>query len=149
MAGETNLTVEARAFGGYLLGSDPPEESIRRYAEANRTLFPDPPDGPDATLVAFVLRHPWSLGPLESAAGLLRPRSRLRRKLVVMLAILETDPTFSDRFEAHCPGRPRAVLQLPWLAVRSGAKLLAGIPLYPIARLSRRAAPAVGSGEDE
>jgi hypothetical protein len=145
MAMNPSVAAEARVLGRYLLGVDPRPELVERYREANCALFPEPPDPADAALLAFALRHRWSLGPLESALGWLAPRALLRRKLVVMTAILETEPALAVRFEAVCPGRARAVARLIGLGVRSSMKTLAGIVLYPLARRSR----PIAAGSDE
>jgi len=135
MAALEALEAEARRFGRYLMGGDLPEALVERYREANLALFPDLPSPADAAVLEFVRRHPWSLPPLESALGLIRPGALLRRKLVVLLAILETEPRFADSFGALTPGRPGAVLRLLGLGLSSTVKLAGGFLLYPFAKL--------------
>jgi len=117
---------EGRLIGRYLTGADLPDELVARYVEASRTLFPDGPSTADATVLEFVRRHPWSLPPLESALGLLRPSALLRRKIVVMMAILETEPRFADRFDPVCPGPIGVLWRLCGLGLSSATKLGAG-----------------------
>lgn len=141
------LEAEARRIGRYLVGADVPQALVQRYREANLALFPEMPAPGDAAVLEFVRCHPWSLPPLESALGLIRPGALLRRKLVVMMAILETEPRFSDRFDALTPGRAGAVLRLLGLALSSAAKMAAGILLYPFAQLlGARGAASHGRG---
>jgi hypothetical protein len=135
MARREALTAEARRIGRYFLGEDPPEDLVDRYREASLVLFPGTPDPADGGVLDFVHRHPWSLPLLESALGLLRPQALLRRKTVVMMAVLETDPRFADRFEAHCPGRAGAIVRLSGLGLSSAVKIVGGLLLYPLARL--------------
>ena len=134
MDGREPLAAEGRLIGRYLAGIDPPGELVARYAEASRELFPDGATSTDEACLDFVLRHDWSLGPLESALGLIRPDSLLRRKIVVMTAILETDPRFAERFDARCPGPARAILALAWLGLASSVKIVAGAALYAFVR---------------
>ena len=129
------LEREARRIGRYLVGGDLPQELVERYQAANLALFPETPSETDGAILEFVRRHPWSLPPLESALGLIRPDALLRRKLVVMTAILETEPRFAGDFEALAPGRAGAVVRLMGLGLSSAAKVAAGILLYPFARL--------------
>jgi len=135
MGNNDTLDAEARRIGRYLVGGDLPDEMIERYREANRCLFPDTPSPEDGALLDFVRRQAWSLPLLESALGLIRPEALLRRKLVVLMAILETEPRFAGHFEAVAPGRTYAVLRLLGLGISSVFKVLGGLLLYPFARL--------------
>jgi len=135
MAATEVLEAEARRIGHYLVGVDVSETLVERYREANHILFPDRPSPTDAAVLEFVRRHPWSLPPLESALGLIRPGALLRRKLVVMTAILETDPRFADSFGALEPGRSGAILRLLGLGLSSTVKVAGGFLLYPFAKL--------------
>ena len=97
MPDDAALAVEARTFARYLVGRVPPDESVARYVDASHALFPAPPASEESVL-AFARRHPWSVGFLDAASGLLRPGSLLRSKLLVMAAILEASPAFADDF---------------------------------------------------
>lgn len=102
MPDDAALAAEARTFARYLVGRMPSDDIVARYVDASRTLFPAPP-APEESVLAFARRHPWSVGFLDAASGLLRPGSLLRSKILVMAAILEASPTFADDF------LPRAV----------------------------------------
>ncbi len=129
------LQSEAHRLGRYLGTSDLPQELADRYREANLALFPEPPSDADSAVLECVRRHPWSLPLLESALGLIRPDALLRRKLVVMMAILETEPGLAENFEALTPGPAGAVLRLVGLGISSAVKIAAGILLYPCVKL--------------
>jgi hypothetical protein len=101
-------------------------------------LFPEPPAPADAALVRFACERPWSVPFLDAAAGLLAPSSRLRAKILVMAAILETTPALADEF------LPQSDVPLGTLALRLVAAGLAaagyalgGVALLPVARRSR------------
>ena len=131
------VDVEARAFARYLVGRTPPAEIVERYRAADATLFATPPAAVDASLVAFVRRHPWSVWFLDPAVGLLRPGSLLRNKVLVMAAILETSPAFADEFLSR-PVHP-VVLALRVIGLGTLAVLRAGLGmvLYPAAARAR------------
>lgn len=127
---------EADLFSRYLLGADPAPELADRYARACDRLFPTPPSAPDAALVAFALRHPRLLPALDSAAAILRPGSLLRRKILVMAAILEATPSGADHFLP----RPHTRMGLAFLLLRTtasaAANLAVGVPALWLAQRS-------------
>ena len=108
------LAGEARLFGRYLVGREPGEAPVERYVAACRTHFPEAARADDAAVLAWVRRHPWSVGMLDAASGLLRPGGPLRNRILLMAAILESTPEFADHF------LPRQVGPLA-LALRVGA----------------------------
>src|SRR5690242_14802580 len=131
------LDMEAQAFGRYLVGRTPPAELVARYRAANETLFTAPISAEDAALVAFARRHPWSVGPLDAAAGLFRPASALRNKILVMAAILEATPAFADEFLLP-PVRPLALaLRVTGLGLATVARTVFGVALLPLAARAR------------
>jgi hypothetical protein len=128
--GRDSLTLEGTVIGRYLLGVDPPEILIDRYRRANESLFGDPVPDEDRIVLDFVHAHPWSLSLLDSGLGLVRPRSRLRKKMVVMLAILETTPRFAADFEPCAAGRVGTIARLIGHAAVAAARVVAGLVLY-------------------
>ena len=127
------LEREAVHFARYLVGRDPPAELVARYARANRLLFRRPASEADEALVAFVRRHPWSVSLLDAACGWLRPGARLREKIVVMAAVLETTPEFADEFLPHTAGPAALITRLAGLGLVAAARALLGALLLPIA----------------
>src|SRR5512143_1015135 len=92
------LALEARRFARYLVGREATEAQVERYVAACRTHFAEPLSPEDAAVLAWARHHPWSIGPLDGAAGLLRPGGTLRNRILLMAAILETTPEFADHF---------------------------------------------------
>lgn len=115
----------------YLVGSAPPEAVRRRYDDGVGRLFPDAL-GPGADALAFALRHPWALGPLDACAALFAPSSLLRHKLLFMLALLETTPELAGWFEPRSAPFPIAVLELAVLGARALVSLAVGLVLWPL-----------------
>ena len=121
----------------YLLGRESPIEAAQRYAAGCARLFVDPASPEDSSLMTFVRRHPWSLPPLDAACGLLHPRSLLRQKLILMLAILETIPGIADAFVAVPEPRLAVLLRLAATGFAASLKIAAGVVLLPAARRAR------------
>jgi hypothetical protein len=121
---------EACAFARYLVGRVPPPELVDRYGQACRQLFADPAPRDQEALVAFARRHAWSVGLLDAAAGWLQPAGRLRGKLLVMAAILETSPEFAEEFLPRRASLPVLLWALLLQGLRAGAGIAAGLPLY-------------------
>ena len=125
---------EARAFGRYLVGAEPPQELIERYRVATARLFPDAADPCDEALVDFAARHAWSVAPLDAAAALVRRDSRLREKLLVMAAVLETTPRFADDFLPRACGRLALLGRLTGIGLRAIGETAVGLALYAVIR---------------
>ncbi len=122
---------EGILYARYLVGRVPPSGVLQRWAEARILLFDSPPDAADAALLSFVSRHAWSLGPLEAACAWLRPQSEMRRRLLVMAALLEAAPEGADDFLP----RQTDLLTVPKLALlglAAGVRTLAGFLLWPL-----------------
>lgn len=132
------LEAEARIFARYLVGRPPAPEVVARYREASRALWPDAPGPGDAERLAFVRRHPWSVGPIDAAAALLDPGGQLRCKVLVTAAILETTTAHAEDFLP----RTVSVRALLWRMAASGttavAQAVLGALLWPLAGRSRR-----------
>ncbi len=94
---DKQLGLEASLLGSYLLGKQPSSFAIDLYLEAMQrnsiTLTMD-----EEKLLEFILNNPWSIGMVDGALALLKPQSAIRRKLFVMLAILEACPEYCKLF---------------------------------------------------
>jgi hypothetical protein len=130
---DDELDAEARAFARYLVRRTPPPELVVRYREASRVLFSAPTDPADAAVVRFAVRHPWSVGLLDAAAGFRRPGGLLRSKLLVTSAILEASPTFADEFLPRSVGALRLAGTIAAAGTLAVLRLLLGVPLHALA----------------
>ena len=135
---EETLSAEALLLSRYLLGRGPQEETVARYVTANRRLFAEPFEPRDAAVLDYCRRHPRALPLLDAGAGLVAGQSLLRKKILVMAAILETTTSCAPDFlPAPTPG-PALAVQLLGLALAAGCKSLAGTALWLVASRSRR-----------
>lgn len=85
---------EARIFGRYVIGRDIDDAAAELYARAASVLDYDGSD----ELVRFALEQPRLLGALDGVLALINPGTLLRRKLLLMAAILEARPDYCDAF---------------------------------------------------
>ncbi len=127
---DDNLEIEGRVFGRYLVGRTPSDTLVERYCEANRTLFATPPADHDAAVIAFARRHSWSVGLLDAAAGLLRAGGPLRSKLLILAAILEASPDFSEDFLPRQERWPALGLRLVCVAAVAVVQTFCGVVLH-------------------
>ena len=85
---------EARAFGRYVVGCEIEQRARDLYVRASRELRYESHD----RVTQFALAHPWSIGALDAALALTKSDAPLRKKLLLMAAILETQPEYCDAF---------------------------------------------------
>ena len=133
MPDDSVLEAEARIFGRYLVGRTPTPEVALRYRDACRALWPGPPAPGDARRLAFVRRHPWSVGPLDAAAALLDPGGQLRSKVLVTAAILETTTAHADDFLPRTLPLPALFVRLAVSGTAAVALAVLGTLLWPLA----------------
>jgi hypothetical protein len=127
------LADESRSITHYLLGKEPPHDLVQRYIEANAILFSGGSSSSDLAMVAFVQRNPWSLPYLDSALSILRPDCLLRNKILLMVAILEATPQFTDAFRPEPFSIPQFFWRMGKYGISSIVKFLTGVLVYPFA----------------
>lgn len=69
---------------------------------------------------------------LDAATAVSRGGSLFRKKLLVMMAILETTPELADRTEPRSPGLGRLVWRLGTSGARAAFQLAAGLALTAV-----------------
>jgi len=127
----SELREEGRQIARYLLDVEPSPEILDRYVAGCRKLWASVSEEPETR---WWRRHPHWLPLLDAAAGLVRPQSLVRKKVLFMAALLEATPEHAGFFL-------RPPLRMPWLLVRlaaSGAwavaKAVVGLPVLWWAR---------------
>ena len=126
------LRAEVRVFATYLVGTAPELSLSERYVAACRKLL-EPGTEAEQAAVAWAVRHPGALAHLDGAAGLLRPDSLLRRKLLLVAALLEATPRHADAFLPVRSSAPGLVLRLAWTGIAAAYHALVGAVLLRIA----------------
>lgn len=127
------LEDEARVFGAVITGTGPDAYVASQYARAHQHLPLQPVTAFDDILLAFAARGSWSLRAADGYARFFAPTSALRRKLAVLVAILESAAP-SDQAFMSSEETPAAVMaQL--LVTGVGFALLLGVGVVALAPL--------------
>ena len=127
---EAVLRKECRQISRYLLNVEPATEIIDRYVTACRKLWATEQE-PE---LLWWQKHPRMLPLLDAATGLLRPQSLLRKKILLVAALLETTPAHSEFFLRPPPRMPWILMTLAGQVTLAAAKTLLGIPVLWWAR---------------
>lgn len=139
-----DLERQCRLFSLYLVSREPSGYVTAQYLEAHRTH----PEFSNVRLDFFnrtLLRAALTSRPAASAADayarILAPRSMLRKKLILLLALLEISPGSFDALEAPTAGSTaRAYVALAGRCARFAVLLaLSSIFLLPTQLVSRAA----------
>lgn len=134
------LAAECRVFTRHLLGEDPAPAVIDAYVAAHaRAPHYEAETAFDPRLLGIAVRHRWLTRLADAYGRLLAPTGLLRRKLVLLLAILETTPPHYRRVDAPLAGSPAATvaaLAAHGLAAAVGAAvgLVVFAPLHLVSR---------------
>lgn len=131
---DRELKEEAVLITKYLLDYSPTEELCKRYIEANRVLLDNYNSKSNSHELGFIRLHPWALPFIDAAAGLLSPGSIVRKKVLLMAAILETSPVYADYFLHRADNHLSLLVNIVWNGLRIVFKLSVGIPIYILAR---------------
>ncbi|HEX5045192.1 MAG TPA: hypothetical protein VFV75_20015 [Candidatus Polarisedimenticolaceae bacterium] len=128
MSATASLEAECRRFTAYLLDAPPSPYVIACYVRAHRvTSAFEPRDRFDRVALRLAARTPRLA---DAHARLFAPASALRRKLVLLLAILETSaPAFRRVDDPGPAGAARAWLRLAWIGMAAGVAAAAGSAL--------------------
>jgi hypothetical protein len=89
------LEEEARLFTRYLVNRDVSSKAVQLYKAAMST---SDPDSTDKKLLNFMLAHPRSIGFIDAGLVFHNSVSEARRRLYVMLSILEASTEYYDLF---------------------------------------------------
>ncbi|HLG04007.1 MAG TPA: hypothetical protein VI731_10465 [Bacteroidia bacterium] len=115
---------EAEIFGAYLLGEPPNAKSVSLYEAATR-IKPLILDAREEKLLRFLLNNSWSAGMIDSALGFFDRKNGVRKKILYMSAILETQPEYADLFLPKVRNGFYSIYIL-WVGIRAVAKAIVG-----------------------
>jgi nucleoside-diphosphate-sugar epimerase len=133
------LAREARVFARHLLGADATDYVVAQYQSAHDSRPELAAADPfDRATVALGRRH-WIVARLvDAGAAVLRPRGILRRKMVLLVAILESAPPFHTTIDSGLGNsRAVAVARMFWTGTVAAALVLVGVlVLAPVLLIS-------------
>ena len=98
------LERECRTFTRYLVSRDPTPYVVQQYRAAHAAVRAYEATGFDARLAALGRAHPALAFFADAHARVFAPRGAFRKKLVLLLAILETCPPFFGELERVVAG---------------------------------------------
>jgi len=130
------LARECGVFTRHIAGRAPTPYVVRRYTDAHAVLTGLEPNGGHGRWLLRVAR----VGPLpcrvaDAWARLAAPRSALRMKLVVLLAILEVTPPFAAELDQPGGGRGLEWARIVAAGMTSLLALVVGLVLFLPLRL--------------
>lgn len=143
MPNEAAWRAEARAFAAYLGSPSVPTEIVDRYRLAVADWHTEPV-GFDRWLRRIAAVHPLLTSLADAYARLVRPYGDLRRRLTLMLALLESHAATHALYDRARPSSlVVAWVSLGWSAVWWGLRtLVAFIVLAPLHVIASIVAPA-------
>ncbi len=127
---DERLERECRTFTRYLTGRDPDAYIRLRYEIGHRALVRNAPTAHpfDAAIVQFAAGGPLRTRIADAYGRVFRPGGALRRKLILMMAILENTRAFHRDFTDGSDGsRLAAVLRIAGAVTAFVLALCAGV----------------------
>jgi len=120
MADEAGLARECSVFCRYLCGSEPSDYVLGQYRAAHAVGAVERPATSrfDRAVVGIARRAPWLTRAMDAHSRVLANGGLLRRKLVLLLALLETKSPPAEELDAPTPGSTAGMLlRMAWLAL--------------------------------
>lgn len=117
MPSDTSWQSEAATFGSYLGAAQLPAEIAERYQLAVQDWPSVGFDRFDDWLLHFAAGHRFQTSLADAYARLARPYGDLRRRLTLMLALLESHGATHDPYDRAQPATPLRT----WLALAGSA----------------------------
>ena len=94
--GIKSIEQQATIFSHYLLKQSPSPKAIQLYKDSVGDIIQI--SSLDRKLFRYIEQHPLSIGFIDAALPLYSPHSEVRRRLYLMLAILEASPEYYRDF---------------------------------------------------
>jgi hypothetical protein len=140
------IEAECRVFSRFLVSQEPAPYVLDSYARLRHSATPadtDPTRLIERALLSVAQRGPTAVAIADSYAKFFVPRSLLRCRLVLLLAILENSPRTERVLNSATEGGPAAIifsLLLVGIAVtlRLGAGLVLFLPVHALSLATGR-----------
>ncbi|NNE43307.1 MAG: hypothetical protein HKN12_03790, partial [Gemmatimonadetes bacterium] len=140
---DQELEAECRAFVRYLIGEEPSAYVIEKYRAAHQPGVMGPAVEADDPLTAIARRGPGLARLVDSWAVFFARGGTLRRKLILLVAILENIGASSAKVDTPDPGTPLGFfLGLGFKGVRFALTLVVALVAVPVLKRTAGKAPA-------
>lgn len=116
---------EGVILGSYLLGGKIPSEKSLQLYQKFLSLRKSKAPAHEEKIFSFALKNKWAIGMLDSALAFKAPESLLRKRLLAMTAILETQPEYASLFLPSEHGWFYNIY-IFWVGTRAVMKSIAG-----------------------
>jgi hypothetical protein len=139
MREEDELAREAATFARYLCGVAAGEYVVERYRAAHALGLVElrATSSFERAVVALARRGTWSARAMDASTRLVQPAGLLRRKLVLLLALLESRSPPAEAIDAPTAGsRSGLLLHAAGLTLLYGVHALAGLLILAPVRLA-------------
>jgi hypothetical protein len=139
-----SVRAECRTFTAHVAGIEPDELVVLSYARGLASGAFAKGAGTsalDRVLLSLARRGPFAAGLADAWARCFAPASQLRRRLVLLVAILESTPPAFHAFEPATHGRVVAFVALLAAGLGFIARLILAVPVVAIARLANSSSP--------
>lgn len=133
----TELVNECGVFTRHISGRPATARVSEQYSAAHRTLpGMEPSDGHERWLLRVARRGPAACRIADAWARLAAPEGAFRRKLVVLLAILEVTPPYAEELDQPPGGPVPEWLRIAASGVGFAGALAVGVVLFLPVRLA-------------
>lgn len=125
--GNQVLNKEALIFATYLLGEKPTQRVVVLYIQAIQNIVFNY-HTKDQKFLRLIYKRPFLLPYLDAGLAVIIPTSTVRHKLLLMSAIIETQPNYAHLF-LNQKRSAFYLFTIAWVGARSILKALVGILL--------------------
>jgi hypothetical protein len=144
---EGELRRECHVFCRFLIGREPSRYVADKYVSGHASLPAAGVDVLDRALLACAGGAPWMTGVADSYAAVARRDALLRKKLVLLLAILENSPdTHLACDTAIASGRAAALSRIALSGIAFAGRLALSMLLFGFLHLATRVLSGGGRG---
>lgn len=119
-----NLENQARIITRHLIRKIPTQQATYLYRDAIDTLNL-PATQNETVLWKFALRHPWSLGLIDAGLASSNRHNNIRKRILIMVAVLETQIEYYSYFLPKEYPRWRVII-VPFILLKTLFKSIAG-----------------------
>jgi hypothetical protein len=131
------LRQEAETIAEYLVHRRPSSILVDRYIAGATKFFPPDDNTLDASIRLFIVAHPSSIRYLDAAFALFSSKNKLRKKILLMVTILETTPEYCEEFFEAASTRTGFLFSVIAIGTRTLTKAIIGMVLNAWIRLRR------------
>ncbi len=117
---------EAKLISVYLANNSCSDDLAKRYLDAI-TIQDIRLSDTELKIWNWAIKSSFRLGAIDSGLALQNPKSQIRRKIFLMMAIMEASTAYCDAFIPKEKSKISVLFNISWLGVRAVALALIGV----------------------